>query len=217
MNLVDRRAKPAQNALLAVAGTHPDKTLAELQKLLARRLTVPRHHDVLARDVDLKRLGAVLAVSYERQLRDFASLLLLEKLGPRTLQTLSLVAEVIHGAPSRFSDPARFSFALGGKDGHPFPVPTKTYDESLCVLKRSLQAAKLQRSEKLDGFKRLDALVRQVEQQLAPEADFARALEHERRLSPSLGGRTADRRGKGDEEQRRSKPRPATHQMELFG
>ncbi len=141
-------------------------------------------------NVDLKRLGAVLAVSYERQLRDFASLLLTENLGPRTLQTLALVAEVVHGAPSRFSDPARFSFALGGKDGHPFPVPLKTYDDSLAVLRRSLDAAKLGHTEKLDGFKRLDALVRNVENRLEPAASFEQVVAHEHAISPSLDGRT---------------------------
>ena len=153
-------------------------------------LTVPLHHEVRAENVDLKRLGAVLAVSYERQLRDFASLLLLENLGPRTLQTLALVAEVVHGAPSRFSDPARFSFALGGKDRHPFPVPLKTYDESLAVLRRSLDAAKLGDSEKMDGFKRLDRMVRAVEARSQPVADFERVVAHEQAISPSLDGRS---------------------------
>ena len=97
---------------------------------------MPRHHDVRAEDVDLKRLGAVLAVAYERDLKSFADLLLVQNLGPRTLQTLAMVAEVVHGTPVRFSDPARFSFALGGKDGHPFPVPLKTYDESIAVLRQ---------------------------------------------------------------------------------
>src|SRR6202035_3479339 len=125
------------------------------------------HHDVRSGDVDLKRLGAVLAVAHEQDLRDFASLLLVEGLGPRTLQSLALIAEVVHGTPSRFSDPARFSFAHGGKDCHPFPVPLRTYDESLSVLRRSLDAAKLGRSEKIDGFKRLDSLVRRVENSAA--------------------------------------------------
>src|SRR5690606_28813704 len=120
-NLVDRRALPAQDALLTIARDDPSRTLAE-----ARRLVAPRHHDVRAENVDLKRLGAVLAVAHEKPLRDFASFLLLEGLGPRTLQALALVAEVIHGTPTRFSDPARFSFALGGKDRYPFPVPLKT-------------------------------------------------------------------------------------------
>lgn len=185
LNLVDHRARSAQQALLAIASDNPEKTLAAIPTL-----TLPRHHEVTAADVDLKRLGAVLAVSYDRQLRDFASLLLVENLGPRTLQTLALVAEVVHGTPVRFSDPARFSFALGGKDGHPFPVPLKTYDESLGVLRRALDAAKLGRSEKLDGFKRLDSLTRAVEKRSEPVPDFEKLLTHERRISPGLNGRT---------------------------
>jgi uncharacterized protein len=204
MNMVDRRAKPAQDAVLAIAGESPEKTVREVQ-----RLVMPRHHEVRASEVNLKRLGAVLAVSYERQLRDFASLLLVENLGPRTLQTLAMIAEVVYGAPSRFSDPARFSFALGGKDRHPFPVPLKTYDESLTVLRRSLDAAKLGRTEKMDGFKRLDALVRRVEQRYAPEADFDRLIEHETAISPSLGGRSVF----DDREERRSQ---REEQLTLF-
>ncbi len=185
LNLVDSRATPAQEAVLAIASEAPEKTLRELPKLL-----MPRHHEVRKTEVDLKRLGAVLAVSHERQLRDFASLLLLEKLGPRTLQTLALVAEVVHGAPSRFSDPARYSFALGGKDGHPFPVPLKTYDDSLGVLRRSLEAAKLGDPDKLDGLKRLDRLTRSVEHRYRPIAKFERVLEHEKAISAGLDGRS---------------------------
>jgi len=185
MNLVDHEAKPAQNALLQLVRQHPDATISE-----ARRLVVPRRHDVRPQDVDLKRLGAVLAVAYERDLRDFASLLLLEKLGPRTLQTLSLVAEVIHGTPIRFSDPARYSFALGGKDGHPFPVPLKTYDASIAVLQSSLDAAKIGDKDKISGFERLHRFVRAVEQRGEPEADFDAVIHHEHAISRRLGGRT---------------------------
>jgi len=115
------------------------------------------------------------------------------------LQSLALVAEVVHGAPSRFADPARFSFAHGGKDGHPFPVPLKTYDESLCILRRALDAAKLGAAEKLEGFRRLDRLTRNVEANLEPLADFTAAVDHERRISPAIGGRTVfdDRSAKG--------------------
>jgi uncharacterized protein len=140
--------------------------------------------------VDLKRLGAVLAVAYEREFHDFAELLLLEKLGPRTLQTLSLVAEVVHGTPTRFSDPARFSFALGGKDRHPFPVPLKTYDASLSVLQSSLDAAKLGDADKLGGFERLHRFVRAVEQHRDPQADFDQTIAHEERISAKYGGRS---------------------------
>jgi hypothetical protein len=185
MNLVDRHAKPAQLALLEIVQQKPVATLQE-----AHRLLVPKRHEVHASDVDLRRLGAVLAVAYERQFHDFAELLLLEKLGPRTLQTLSLVAEVVHGAPTRFSDPARFSFALGGKDRHPFPVPLKTYDESLSILQSSLDAAKLGDPDKIGGFERLHRFVKAIEAQYRPTADFDAAIAHENEISAQLGGRS---------------------------
>jgi hypothetical protein len=201
MNLVDSRAKAAQTALLDIARENPERTLREVPRLI-----MPAHHEVREKDIDVKRLGAVLAVAYERQLRDFANLLLLEKLGPRTLQSLALIAEVVHGTPTRFADPARFSFAHGGKDGHPFPVPLKTYDESLSVLRRALQQAKVGHTEKLSGFSRLDRFTRMVETQARPEADFEAALAHERRISPSVDGKTVfdDRKPhvkKGNEKQ----------------
>jgi hypothetical protein len=138
MNLVDGQAGAAQHALLTIAKTTPERTLDDARRVLRsrpastprgpapRQLAMPFHHDVREENVDVKRLGAVLAVAYDRPLHDFAELLLLEQLGPRTLQSLALIAEVVHGAPTRFSDPARYSFAHGGKDGHPFPVPLKT-------------------------------------------------------------------------------------------
>jgi uncharacterized protein len=184
MNLVDAQARPAQSALLALTHEKPEKLVHEL-----KHLQLPSHHDVRIPDVDLRRLGAVLATAYDQQLRDFASLLLLEKLGPRTLQTLALIAEVIHGVPSRFSDPARFSFALGGKDGHPFPVPLRTYDESLAVLQKSISRAKLDQTDKQDGLKRLDTLVQTVEQKLKPNVDLHKVVEHEWKISPQLDGR----------------------------
>jgi hypothetical protein len=168
------------------------------------------HHDVRAEHIDLKRLGAVLAVAHKQDLRDFASLLLVEGLGPRTLQSLALIAEVVHGAPSRFSDPARFSFAHGGKDGHPFPVPLKTYDESLAVLRGSMGAARLGHTEKLEGFRRLDRLTREVEKQREPLADFDAAIAHEHKISKSIGGRTVS-----DDKVPHQKP-VQTRQLNLF-
>jgi hypothetical protein len=202
MNLVDRQAAPAQDALLAIAREDPARTLADV-----RHLTMPAHHDVRAKDVNEKRLGAVLALAHERDLHDFASFLLLEQLGPRTLQSLALVAEVVHGTPTRFDDPARFAFAHGGKDGHPFPVPLDVYDESIAVLRRALDSAKVGHTDKLGGFKRLDTFTRAIEARRVPEADVAATIEHERAISPSLGGRTVfdDR------------PRPRPGQLKLFG
>ena len=185
MNLVDAEARPAQEAMLEIAREHPDKTITD-----ARHLSMPSHHEVRAKNVDLKRLGAVLAVAYERDLHDFAELLLLEKLGPRTLQSLALVAEVVHGVPSRFNDPARFSFAHGGKDRHPFPVPLKTYDESLNFLRTSLDAAKVGDKEKIEGFRRLEKFARNVEKRMSPRANFDKLIGHENKISKSLGGRS---------------------------
>jgi uncharacterized protein len=185
MNLVDAQASAAQKAMLGIVRDDPQKTLRE-----AAKLNLPAHHDVRAQNVDLKRLCAILAVAYEREFRDFASLLLLENLGPRTLQSLALIAEVVHGAPSRFSDPARFSFALGGKDRHPFPVPLKTYDESIAILRRGLDSAKLGHPEKVEGFRRLERFVRGIETSYQPTADFAQAVAHEHAISASLDGRS---------------------------
>ena len=221
MNLVDAAAGPAQDAMLNVAREHPDKALGAV-----RHLSLPRHHEVRSEDVDLKRLGAVLAVAYERDLHDFAELLLLEKLGPRTLQSLALVAEVVHGAPSRFNDPARFSFAHGGKDGHPFPVPLKTYDESLNFLRSALDRAKVgirsgvgndrvSDREKLEGFRRLERFVRAVEKRSAPEADFDAVIAHENKISASHNGRSVF-----DDKRRESKSirefREVSRQRTLF-
>jgi hypothetical protein len=205
LNLVDARAKNAQRALLTIANEPIATALNETRKLI-----MPMHHDVRAKDVDLKRLGAVLAVAHEQDLRDFTSLLLVEGLGPRTLQSLALIAEVVHGAPARFSDPARFSFAHGGKDGHPFPVPLKTYDESLGVLRRSLEAARLGHTEKLEGFRRLDRLTRKVEEEREPLAEFDAAIKHERAISSSLGGRTVF------DDKTPEKPSIPTSQLHLF-
>jgi hypothetical protein len=219
LNLVDAGARPAQHAMLNVTREHPDKILRAANSMedelpaevsstpitTTRHLRMPRHHDVRASNVDLKRLGAVLAIAYERDLHDFAELLLVEKLGPRTLQSLALVAEVIHGAPARFDDPARFSFAHGGKDGHPFPVPLKTYDESLNFLRSALDRAKPVGStnkvgtggdrvqfgrEKLEALKRLNRFARSVETKFQPQADFDRLIAHEQAISRSLDGRT---------------------------
>jgi hypothetical protein len=203
LNLVDGRAKEARDALVAIAREPVEKALGE-----ARRLVMPARHSVRATDVDLKRLGAVLAIAHEQELRDFASLLLVEGLGPRTLQSLALVAEVVHGAPARFSDPARFAFAHGGKDGHPFPVPLKTYDGTIGVLRRALDAARVGETEKVEGFRRLDKLTRAVEERRAPEANFEAVMQREREISCELGGRTVF----GD-----AKPvKPNFPQMNLF-
>lgn len=155
-----------------------------------RNIVLPAHHEVRKEDVDLKRLGGVLATAYESQPKDFESLLLTPGLGPRTLQSLTLVSEVIHGTPSRFTDPARFSFAHGGKDGHPFPVPLKIYDESIRVLQDSIEKSKLGYNDKSDCLNRLHRTALNIERQCAPQADFEATLAREHQHSKEWGGRT---------------------------
>ena len=156
----------------------------------SRSIEMPAHHEVLEKDVDLKRLGGVLATAYESQPKDFESLLLTPGLGPRTLQSLALVSEVIYGTPSRFTDPARFSFAHGGKDGHPFPVPLKIYDESIRVLRDSIEKSKLGYNDKSDCIRRLHQVALNVEKNCVPQVDFDAAIKFEREHSKEWDGKT---------------------------
>lgn len=157
-----------------------------------RNIVLPDHHEVRAEDVDLKRLGGVLATAYENQPKDFETLLLTPGLGPRTLQSLTLVSEVIHGTPCRFRDPARFSFAHGGKDGHPFPVPTKIYDESIRILGDCIEKSKIGYNDKSECLRRLHQTALEIEKNCSPEADFDATLAYEKSMSKEWGGRTVE-------------------------
>jgi hypothetical protein len=185
LNLTDKEAVPTKAGMLQLIQEKPAHLLPEI-----RNLIMPSHHDVRAENVDLKRLGSVLAVAHERQLHDFESLLLLQGVGPRTLQSLTLVSEVIHGTPSRFTDPARFSFAHGGKDGHPFPVPVNVYDETISVLKDAVNKAKIGQSDKQEAIRKLSVLSKQVEKDFIPNARLEELIREERDNSWQYGGRT---------------------------
>ena len=186
LNLTDAKAGSAKAGILDLVAEKPSLIIPEVQKLI-----LPGHHDVKVEDVNLKRLGSVLALAHDKGLRDFESLLLLEGVGPRTVQSLALVSEIIHGTPSRFSDPARFSFAHGGKDGHPFPVPTKVYDETIEVLRTAVEKAKIGNADKSQAIKNLHLVSQIVEQQFVPDEDlFDRAIAKERADSHRYGGRT---------------------------
>lgn len=156
----------------------------------ARSIVMPDHHEARKEDVDLKRLGGVLATAYESDPKDFETLLLTPGLGPRTLQSLTLVSEVINGTPSRFQDPARFSFAHGGKDGHPFPVPLKIYDESIRVLGDAIEKSKLGYTDKSKCIDRLHRTAVEIERNCQPKADFEKTLDHEWANSRLWSGRT---------------------------
>lgn len=186
LNLTAREAGSAKSGILELVTEKPSLIIPEVQKLI-----LPSNHNVKARDVNLKRLGSVLALAHDKGLRDFESLLLLEGVGPRTVQSLALVSEIIHGTPSRFSDPARFSFAHGGKDGHPFPVPTKVYDNTIEVLRTAIEKAKIGNTDKNQAIKNLHLAAQIVEQQFTPDEElFDQAIARERAESYRYGGRT---------------------------
>lgn len=199
MNLTAKAAAPAQQAMLAMTTEHPDRMINEAKKLI-----MPNHHDVKAKDVDLKRLGAMLWLTQEQQPADFEELLLLKGMGPRTLQSLALVSEVIYGTPSRFTDPARFSFAHGGKDGYPFPVPINIYDETIQVLSKAIQQAKIGQSDKQKAIHQLSTISRNVEKDFVPNDNFEALIQKERRDSWKYGGKTIFGDAKPQKEQQLS-------------
>jgi uncharacterized protein len=176
VNLTDHRAEASRyRQLELLSSLGPDRITRELLALDARNsqrairhpllphLDLPAHHDVRASDVVVRRLYGNLAAAADRGPTDFPELLLTPGVGARTVRALAMVAEILHGAPYRFSDPARFSFAHGGKDGHPFPVPLRVYDETIRVLKSAVRSAKLGREEELSAMRRLDEQARLLE------------------------------------------------------
>jgi hypothetical protein len=200
INLTDRRAAPSRAKQLELLASHgPDRITHELAVLAAMRnppaqarlpfLIMPAHHDVRAEDIQLRRLHGNLVAAAERGPVDFAELLLTPGVGGRTVRALALVAEVVHGAPFRFSDPARFSLAHGGKDRHPFPVPIKVYDETIRVLKSAVHQAKLGRDDELAALQRLDRESRKLER-AATGPTVERVIAEERAQSPQYGGRS---------------------------
>ena len=184
LNLTDKQAAPTKEGIVELTKESPDKLMREVSIIL------PNHHEVKAEDVNLKRLGAALILAHETNISDMESLLLLEGVGPRTLQSLTLVSEVIHGTPSRFSDPARFSFAHGGKDGHPFPVPTSVYDETIEVFDKAIRQARLGEKDKSNALKNLSKISQEMEKSYTPSNYFDDWVQHERDTSYKYGGKT---------------------------
>jgi len=203
VNLTDARAAASrrhQVDLLTTLG--PDNIAAEFSRLQPAaeppaksaqltlpHLVMPAHHDVRPGDVVTRRLHGALAAAADRGPEDFSQLLLVPGIGARTVRALALVAEALHGSPCRFSDPARFSFAHGGKDRHPFPVPLEVYDQTIGVLRSAMRKAKLGQDEELSALRRLDEQSRRLERYAAGPSVEA-LIEHERRVSPEYGGRS---------------------------
>ena len=205
VNLTDRRAEASRRAQIEILGSlgpdgiarkflaleerEADATPVASPQPLLPHLVMPEHHDVRAKDVVLRRLHGTLAAAANRGPEDFPDLLMTPGVGPRTVQALAMVAEVVHGTPCRFSDPARFSFAHGGKDRHPYPVPVRVYDETIRVLKSAVQKAKLGQQEELFALQRLDQQARALERH-ATGPDVEEHIRRERAKSHSYGGRS---------------------------
>jgi len=198
VNLTDRRADRSRAAQIELLGEFgPAGIIREYEAMTARSVTQPElphlvmpvHHDVRSSDVFTRRLHGTLAAAAESGPKDFPELLLTPGVGARTVQSLAMVAEVVHGAPFRFRDPARFSLAHGGKDCHPYPVPIKVYDETIRVLKSAVQQAKLGADERMNALKRLDDQARRLEAS-ARGPSFDAFAANERTQSAAYGGRS---------------------------
>ena len=202
VNLADRRAEASRNGQLdLLSSLGPDRIVREVVALDPSRrkqapaqfmlphLIMPAHQDVREDDVNMKRLHGTLAAAADRGPKDFEDLLLTPGVGARTVSALAMVAEVVHGAPCRFSDPARFSLAHGGKDRHPFPVPIRVYDETIRVMKSAVGKAKLGREEELQALRRLDDQARQLEKYVTGP-DLKEIVAGEFRRSHEWGGRS---------------------------
>ncbi|TIO72422.1 DUF763 domain-containing protein, partial [Mesorhizobium sp.] len=203
VNLTDHRAEKARGGQIALLKTmSPEKILTELAVLepsaeapepvaqpLLPNLVMPAHHDVRESDIVMRRLHGNISAAIESGPKDFPELLLVPGVGPRTVRALAMVSEVVHGAPCRFSDPARFSLAHGGKDRHPFPVPLKVYDETIAVLKSAVSKARLGREEELQALKRLDGESRRMERYVTGPS-LKEIVAGEMDQSHLLGGRS---------------------------
>lgn len=217
INLVDASAGETQRAILELAQVRPDELLRDIP-----RMTLPGYCDIRHTDTDLKRLGAVMALAQEAETSNFEELLLLKGLGPKTLRSLALVSEVVHGTPARFSDPARFAFAHGTKNAKPFPVLTKVYDETITTLEAAVNQSRIGLPDKAKALEKLHGLAKRAEESFTavPDAEqasaFAKLLDQERREAAGFGGRMVEWQGKS-RLKKRSKPKQGdSGQLGLF-
>ena len=185
INLVDAKANKVRNNMISLTNEKPELVINECNKI-----SLPNHHDVQESDVDMKRLGAVLEIAYNNGIDNFEDLMLLKGFGPKTLKSLALVSEVIHGDSSRFEDPSRFSFAVGGKDGRPHPIDTKAYDETIEMLQDSVEKSKLGYNDKSKALKRLHRATKDVESRFTPASFLEELLDMEWKDSEKNGGMT---------------------------
>ncbi|MEW6161972.1 MAG: DUF763 domain-containing protein [Nitrospirota bacterium] len=154
LNMVALESEDARKISVALSKEGPDRVIKEVKAIC--ELPLPERHNVTVTDIDTKRLYRIFTKTYERQPEDFERLLGIEGVGPKTIRALSLVSELIYGKPPSYRDPARFSFAHGGKDGTPFPVDRNTYDKTIEIMKNAIQSARIDNTDKIETIKRLN-------------------------------------------------------------
>jgi len=153
LNLVASESDAAQNLITELSREQPGKLVSELRQL--QTLSMPPHHQVSLRDLNTDSIEKILLKTYEAQAEDFQTLLAMPGVGAKTLRALTLIAEITYGTPASWKDPVKFSFAHGGKDGHPYPVNRRVYDGSIEILRRCVERAKVEPTEKNQALKRI--------------------------------------------------------------
>lgn len=185
LNLVDENAENLQNNMVKLTKTRPNEVIEAYQEA-----NLPDRHDVRKEDVNLARLGSVLDLAYNRDIEKFEDLVDMQNVGPKTLKALAMASEVIHGDATRFDDPARFSFAVGGKDGRPHPMDTKAMEETVNMLEESVAKSKLGDKDKSSAIKRLHKAAVEGESKGVPLDFLGELIENEWKDAENNGGHT---------------------------
>ncbi len=185
LNLVDGEAKSLRNNMVDILKEKPNEIVKAV-----RASDLPNRHDVRKDDINMNRLASVLDLAYNRDITNFEDLVDLHGVGPRTLKALAMASEVIHGDATRFDDPARFAFAVGGKDGRPHPIDTKSFDETVEMLQNSVDKSKMGDQDKSSALKRLHKLAVKGETKGNPLDFLQDLIDHEWNHAESNGGKT---------------------------
>ena len=185
LNLTDKKADMLRTNIVGLTKEKPTEVLDTY-----RGIVMPNRHDVREEDVNMTRLGSVLNMAYNRDIDNFEDLVMMKGVGPKTLKSLAMVSEVVHGDASRFEDPARFSFAIGGKDGRPHPIDTKAMDETIDMLQNSVEKAKMGDKEKSRAIKRLHRACVDNEKGASPISFLEDLMDYEWDHAEKNGGKT---------------------------
>ena len=185
LNLVDPSAETLQQNMIELTNEKPTEIIKAMKSA-----EMPNRHDVRKEDINTARLASVLDLAYNREIEKFEDLVDMHGVGPRTLKALAMASEVIHGDATRFEDPARFAFAVGGKDGRPHPIDTKSFDETVTMLQDTIDRSKMGDKDKSDGLKRLHKAAVSGETKGVPLDFINDLIDNEWQHAENNGGKT---------------------------